>query len=315
MPAAGVSVHLVLDAEAAAPAVHGVSALERLGAPLSRAGCGSLFDTAHVWLAERGAGHARAVQLSLQRPLPPGGDEGADEAAHGRHTPLGRQHELWREIPRLRAGAPDPSKHVKVAAVVVVVDDAGNVLLTRRAASMRSYPGCWVLPGGGVDAGEALAAAAAREVWEETGLRCAPHGPVAVWESAFPLTPATFAEAGGHLRVHTLMVAFAARVAGVRPPLRLQPAEVDVATWVAPAQLAALLDGSMEHAHAAAVLQGGGSDVDGAVPAQAEAVAAAQLRGVYPNELSPPEGLGLAHHYTLTVWLDAGCPAGPVVER
>jgi 8-oxo-dGTP pyrophosphatase MutT (NUDIX family) len=116
--------------------------------------------------------------------------------------------------------------------VVIVVDAAGSVLLTRRAASMRSYPGCWVLPGGGVDAGESLAAAAAREVAEETGLHVTREAlvPVAAWESAFPLSPESYAAAGGALRVHTLMVAFAARVAGVAPPLRLQPAEVDVAS-------------------------------------------------------------------------------------
>ncbi len=116
--------------------------------------------------------------------------------------------------------------------MVIVVDAAGSVLLTRRAASMRSYPGCWVLPGGGVDAGESLAAAAAREVAEETGLHVTREAlvPVAAWESAFPLSPESYAAAGGALRVHTLMVAFAARVAGVAPPLRLQPAEVDVAS-------------------------------------------------------------------------------------
>ena len=51
--------------------------------------------------------------------------------------------------------------------MVIVVDAVGNVLLTRRAASMRTYPGCWVLPGGGVDAGEPLAAVEARLDAEE----------------------------------------------------------------------------------------------------------------------------------------------------
>ena len=112
-PAAGVGVRLLsADAPGGSPAVHGVSALEVLGAPLARAGAGALFDTAPVWLAEHGAGDERAVLLSLQPPA--GGAEAeADEAARGKLTPLGRQHELWREIPRLRAGAPDPSKHVK----------------------------------------------------------------------------------------------------------------------------------------------------------------------------------------------------------
>ena len=118
MPPAGVAVALLLpggapDAAAPpAPAVHGVSILETLRVATARAGAGALFDTAPVWLAERGAGDDRAVLLSLQ-PLAGGAEAQADEAARGKLTPLGRQHELWREIPRLRAGPPDPSKHVK----------------------------------------------------------------------------------------------------------------------------------------------------------------------------------------------------------
>lgn len=112
MAHAGVCVQLrLVDASAAAPAVHGVSALETLGAPLARAGAGALFDTADVWLSERGAGADRAVLLGLQQPSDDTLD--IDNAARGKLTPLGRQHELWREIPRLRSGAPDPAKHVK----------------------------------------------------------------------------------------------------------------------------------------------------------------------------------------------------------
>lgn len=50
----------------------------------------------------------------------------------------------------------------------VVVDDAGRVLLERRADS-----GGWNLPSGAVDPGEQPADALAREVYEETGLRVA----------------------------------------------------------------------------------------------------------------------------------------------
>ncbi|MGE0431822.1 MAG: NUDIX domain-containing protein [Planctomycetota bacterium] len=42
-----------------------------------------------------------------------------------------------------------------------------RILMVRHAHDGRSY---WTLPGGGVEAGESLAAAACREVHEETGL-------------------------------------------------------------------------------------------------------------------------------------------------
>ena len=43
-----------------------------------------------------------------------------------------------------------------------------TILMVRHAEPTRSY---WTLPGGGVEAGETLAEAAMREVFEETGLR------------------------------------------------------------------------------------------------------------------------------------------------
>jgi ADP-ribose pyrophosphatase YjhB (NUDIX family) len=51
----------------------------------------------------------------------------------------------------------------------VVLDAAGRLLLVRR----RNSPGrgLWSVPGGRVEPGESLAAAVAREVREETGLR------------------------------------------------------------------------------------------------------------------------------------------------
>lgn len=47
-----------------------------------------------------------------------------------------------------------------------VFDDDGRLLLSQRADF-----GIWNLPGGRLDTGEALAEAAVREVWEETGIR------------------------------------------------------------------------------------------------------------------------------------------------
>jgi 8-oxo-dGTP diphosphatase len=50
----------------------------------------------------------------------------------------------------------------------VVVDDAGHVLLVKRAHE--PLKGQWSLPGGAVEVGETVTEAVAREVREETGL-------------------------------------------------------------------------------------------------------------------------------------------------
>lgn len=62
---------------------------------------------------------------------------------------------------------------VDLIAWVIVQDSAGRILLGRRDGT-RFASGLWNLPGGAVEAREKLLDAAAREVWEETGLRVNP---------------------------------------------------------------------------------------------------------------------------------------------
>ncbi len=55
----------------------------------------------------------------------------------------------------------------RLTAIVACVDDAGRVLLVKQRGG--TFSGAWLLPGGGVDAGETLVDAVRREMREETG--------------------------------------------------------------------------------------------------------------------------------------------------
>ena len=87
----------------------------------------------------------------------------------------------------------------KVAVVCIVPRD-GKVLMIRRATDL-GY-GLWGLPGGYVDRGEMVERAAAREVWEETGLRVEPGELIGLYSvSDDPVIVAVYAskETGGEL--------------------------------------------------------------------------------------------------------------------
>jgi 8-oxo-dGTP pyrophosphatase MutT (NUDIX family) len=68
---------------------------------------------------------------------------------------------------------------VRNAARALLVTPDREILLMRYAAD-RMRHSVWITPGGGIEAGETPRDAALREVAEETGLACAPLGPV-VW--------------------------------------------------------------------------------------------------------------------------------------
>jgi 8-oxo-dGTP pyrophosphatase MutT (NUDIX family) len=61
-------------------------------------------------------------------------------------------------------------RQASVALCLVTAPVGDSLLITRRAASLRSHAGQWALPGGRRDAGESAEAAALRELAEETGL-------------------------------------------------------------------------------------------------------------------------------------------------
>jgi 8-oxo-dGTP pyrophosphatase MutT (NUDIX family) len=62
----------------------------------------------------------------------------------------------------------------RVAARVLLIDEADRILLFHGADPADPTDEWWVTPGGGLDPGESLAQGAARELFEETGLRVDP---------------------------------------------------------------------------------------------------------------------------------------------
>ena len=91
--------------------------------------------------------------------------------------------ELCTAFARLPSSAPGSAlkrpvlKRAAVAIVLVEADEMADgtaMLLTRRAADLRSHRGQWALPGGRCDEGETSVTAALRELHEELGLALGP---------------------------------------------------------------------------------------------------------------------------------------------
>jgi 8-oxo-dGTP pyrophosphatase MutT (NUDIX family) len=65
-----------------------------------------------------------------------------------------------------------------VAGDAAIIDDAGRILLIRRADNRQ-----WAMPGGALEVGETPAEGVVREALEETGVRCAPVALVGIYDS------------------------------------------------------------------------------------------------------------------------------------
>jgi 8-oxo-dGTP pyrophosphatase MutT (NUDIX family) len=108
------------------------------------------------------------------------------------------------------------------AARVVLLDGEDRVLLLRARDPMNPSKGSWwELPGGGIEWGEPTASAAARELYEETGIHSVEIGPC-VWQhhARFVFAGMLFDQ---HEHIHV------ARLAGqgIRPPDDYNPAGLE----------------------------------------------------------------------------------------
>ncbi|MBA2307954.1 MAG: NUDIX domain-containing protein [Pseudonocardiales bacterium] len=119
--------------------------------------------------------------------------------------------------------APAPNSLV-VGVAAFVQDDAGRVLMIRRADN-----DLWALPGGGQELGESTAAAAIREVDEETGITITITGLVGIYSDPRHV----IAYDDGEIR-QEFSVCFRARPVGGTPTTSDESTEV---RWVEPDQL------------------------------------------------------------------------------
>lgn len=89
--------------------------------------------------------------------------------------------------------------YARRSARVLLIDDADRLLLVRSALVIgrpeRGY--AWFTPGGGVEPGEPLAVAAARELREETGLAAAPGD---LYPVAYTVASGEFGWVSGRIR-------------------------------------------------------------------------------------------------------------------
>jgi ADP-ribose pyrophosphatase YjhB (NUDIX family) len=127
-----------------------------------------------------------------------------------------------------------PANSVVPSANVVVVNDAGQILLIRRSDNDN-----WALPGGAMDLGESLVDAARRETAEETGIQVQITGLVGIYTDPRHVILYT---SNGEVR-QEFSVVFTARPIGGEPTPSDESREVH---WVTPDDVASLpMDRSM----------------------------------------------------------------------
>jgi 8-oxo-dGTP diphosphatase len=102
----------------------------------------------------------------------------------------------------------------------------GRLLLGKRSARRRAYPGVWDLPGGHVETGETTEQALVRELGEELGVTPTEWRELTVLRAP-AMSPGTALENSNMLTLHVFLVT---KWRG--EPRNLQPVEHDTIAWI-----------------------------------------------------------------------------------
>ena len=127
--------------------------------------------------------------------------------------------------------APDDELVPRRAARVLLLDGAGRILLLRGFDPARRDHRYWFTVGGGLDDGESMLEAAAREVLEETGLRLSPAdftGPVWHESTRFPFDGRWYEQQQDFFVAHTPGPTWTADFSGHNA---IERASVDTSAW------------------------------------------------------------------------------------
>ena len=184
---------------------------------------------------------------------------------------------------------------VSLAVVGMLLDSTRDyIFMTRRPCYMRSFPGAWVFPGGGVDPHESLSHAMSRELREETGLVVAADeqehltwNVESVWESVYP----TQEQKGEDytMLAHHIVVYLSAQL-NYEQEFNLCPEEVDAGAWLSRENVGeilkysgALQDGVTPQSSSTTTLQVQ-SRASTSLRHETTEILLNELYGIYPNE-------------------------------